>query len=310
MNSLSLVSNECHFKDIEFHIRKKLKSATKSIRICVAWINVKKYSELLLRKMEQGVTIQIICNSDFFNKKGHENIPLTLKECITYINNPVRYHLMHNKFCIIDDNILISGSYNWSDRANMHYENIIIITNDFKLNKKFKHTFFDLLYMAAQSNNYLYNIYVDKNIKTFNLGTFSNPYGCLNTVSLQTWKINISDNTYQRLSHSIDVPSFFESIDFDISPDDYPNNQDYYNNLFDNERGWISQIQDYFKNSSTQVHAIGYAVIANNHAYSEYDEEPEREIHFSWVDIRLKNALPSIISAEGELGSLWEEINY
>lgn len=36
--------------------------------------------------------------------------------------------LMHNKYCIIDGRLLITGSYNWSDNAELsNAENIIVI---------------------------------------------------------------------------------------------------------------------------------------------------------------------------------------
>lgn len=51
---------------------------------------------------------------------------------------------MHNKFCIIDSNIVITGSYNWSFKARMNDENILIIQNDNSLTKQFENNFFDL----------------------------------------------------------------------------------------------------------------------------------------------------------------------
>ena len=42
--------------------------------------------------------------------------------------------IMHNKFCVIDNQIVISGSYNWTDNAELkNAENINITENDNEL---------------------------------------------------------------------------------------------------------------------------------------------------------------------------------
>ena len=44
---------------------------------------------------------------------------------------------MHNKFCIIDFNTVITGSYNWSYKAENNFENIVINSNDTSLAEQF-----------------------------------------------------------------------------------------------------------------------------------------------------------------------------
>src|SRR5690606_5184129 len=49
--------------------------------------------------------------------------------------------LMHNKFCIIDFTTVITGSYNWSYKAESNHENIIVNYGDFTLAKQFANEF-------------------------------------------------------------------------------------------------------------------------------------------------------------------------
>ena len=44
---------------------------------------------------------------------------------------------MHNKFCVIDYNTVITGSYNWSYKAESNFENVIITSNDTTLAEQF-----------------------------------------------------------------------------------------------------------------------------------------------------------------------------
>ena len=56
---------------------------------------------------------------------------------------------MHNKFCIIDDEVLITGSFNWTYNASKSFENSIVIRNDYKLIKAYLHEFEDLKNYSA-----------------------------------------------------------------------------------------------------------------------------------------------------------------
>jgi phosphatidylserine/phosphatidylglycerophosphate/cardiolipin synthase-like enzyme len=47
---------------------------------------------------------------------------------------------MHNKFCIIDSETVINGSYNWTKKANFNKENITI-DKDRGLAKRFANEF-------------------------------------------------------------------------------------------------------------------------------------------------------------------------
>ena len=49
--------------------------------------------------------------------------------------------LMHNKFCIIDNSILIFGSYNWTKKAKSNHESITVIEEDYNLILDFNQEF-------------------------------------------------------------------------------------------------------------------------------------------------------------------------
>ena len=51
---------------------------------------------------------------------------------------------MHNKYCVIDDKIVITGSFNWSfQAANYNFENIVVIESP-EIAEKFKKQFFNI----------------------------------------------------------------------------------------------------------------------------------------------------------------------
>ena len=48
---------------------------------------------------------------------------------------------MHNKFCLIDNDTVITGSYNWTFGARYNEENILIIKNEKDVFSKFANQF-------------------------------------------------------------------------------------------------------------------------------------------------------------------------
>jgi hypothetical protein len=54
---------------------------------------------------------------------------LKYENCKLYILPTATQRLMHNKFCVIDGTWVITGSYNWSDKAETNYENVLLLEN-------------------------------------------------------------------------------------------------------------------------------------------------------------------------------------
>lgn len=48
---------------------------------------------------------------------------------------------MHNKFCITDTELVITGSYNWTFKARLNDENVIVIKNQPNVISKFSEKF-------------------------------------------------------------------------------------------------------------------------------------------------------------------------
>ena len=53
--------------------------------------------------------------------------------------------LMHDKFCIIDENIVITGSYNWTNKAEYNDESVMIIRNEVSVTSSYLNLFEKLI---------------------------------------------------------------------------------------------------------------------------------------------------------------------
>ena len=132
------MQTEAVFENIAERIQQEISNAKKSIFIAVAWFTNKNIFNELVNKARNGCTVSLIISNDNFNLNSSIDFEqlLTDKSKVYKIGNGDT-ELMHNKFCIIDYSTVITGSYNWSYKAESNFENVIITSNDTRLAEQF-----------------------------------------------------------------------------------------------------------------------------------------------------------------------------
>ena len=122
------MNTQAYFDNIAEQIVKRLQMAQQSIHIAVAWFTDASLFEILCSKSQQGIHIQLILMNDEINNFCGINYNSLVKAGgqVWKVGNE-NDNLMHNKFCIIDREIIINGSYNWTNRAKQNHESITII---------------------------------------------------------------------------------------------------------------------------------------------------------------------------------------
>ena len=115
------MKQEVHFKNIQSKISELLDTAEFDVKIAVAWFTDKHLISKLIKLAKSGVDVTIIIYDDKINNKGLFEELYNLN-CKVYLSRK----LMHNKFCVIDNDIVINGSYNWTYNAHSNNENITV----------------------------------------------------------------------------------------------------------------------------------------------------------------------------------------
>ncbi len=126
------------FNNIRKHIIEEINSANFLIWVAVAWFTDRKILKALYKKRQQGINIQIIFNDDEINKTLESNSDKKLSDYFEVYKIPVETKFenkMHNKFCIIDLKKVITGSYNWTTKAQYNKETITIIESRLQAEK-------------------------------------------------------------------------------------------------------------------------------------------------------------------------------
>ncbi len=132
------MQTEAIFENIAERIQSEISNAQKSIFIAVAWFTNKELFDELVNKANSGCTIALIISNDRINQRSKIDYEqLNINNSRVYKVGNGETELMHNKFCVIDYSTVITGSYNWSYKAENNFENIIITADDTILAEQF-----------------------------------------------------------------------------------------------------------------------------------------------------------------------------
>jgi phosphatidylserine/phosphatidylglycerophosphate/cardiolipin synthase-like enzyme len=123
--------NEVYFSpgmDCLNAINHTLQKARNHIKICVFTISDDRITENIIACHQSGIKVQVITDDDKTNDKGSDiykmhqaGVPIRTDETPNH---------MHHKFAIVDDSILITGSYNWTRSAERYNHENVLITYD------------------------------------------------------------------------------------------------------------------------------------------------------------------------------------
>ena len=143
------------------YISSALLAAEADVKIAVAWLNFNMYGRIFEILLQRRVHLEIIINDDMINAKNDSRIhDLRQRGAFIYkIKMPTLRKYMHEKFCIIDEEKVLNGSYNWSRNTNKNFENLMI-TEKCLVVKKFIYEFETIKSLGA--------MYIKKLQKTSN----------------------------------------------------------------------------------------------------------------------------------------------
>jgi tetratricopeptide (TPR) repeat protein len=191
------------FKNIAKEINLNLNSANSSIKVAIAWFTNEDLFDKLCFKLQEGLNVELLIINDLIN---NNEFGLDFQRFIDlggklYFGNPD--NLMHHKFCVIDNEILINGSYNWTYFAEFkNLENIIIHTNSQEI-QPFNFEFDKIIKELSRIEKISINI--DFNVLDFDL-TFKNILS--DDISLKSFKYeSIGDYTkaIKLAKHAMDL---------------------------------------------------------------------------------------------------------
>lgn len=151
---------QVYFQNLALIIEESLRQARQEILIAVCWLSHPGIFETILAQCRRGIQVTLIVNYDQLNIQ-----PEGKPDFQAFIRAGGRFYgytqpeLMHHKFCIIDRQFLLNGSFNWT--LNNNRENIVV-TQQAELVQAFLREFEALLAAARYFKQIDYGL-----VKTF-----------------------------------------------------------------------------------------------------------------------------------------------
>lgn len=140
------MESQAYFTGIRAKIIEHLLAATNSVMVAVAWLTDRELFDELVACQRRGVPVSLAVLDVPINRKSS-----IAWERLTALGGKLcwipesRAGSLHHKFCLIDGDTVINGSFNWTNRASNADENIIVMQGDLELAAQFLEAFNGLL---------------------------------------------------------------------------------------------------------------------------------------------------------------------
>lgn len=119
-----------YFKGLKPLVLEQLQAAKASIQIAVAWFTDQDVLDILVEKRQQGIQVQVLISNDRKNFEEAYSLDFTKLQQIGGILIVVETSFMHHKFCIVDQQVLLTGSANYTYSGFYKNNESIIITDE------------------------------------------------------------------------------------------------------------------------------------------------------------------------------------
>ncbi|CAG5085405.1 Oidioi.mRNA.OKI2018_I69.PAR.g10885.t1.cds [Oikopleura dioica] len=117
----------CHDRDAPLaRLVRTIQNAKRTIDLALFEITSEELTQAILDKLKEGVRVRLIIDSEYMMTTGSKLGKITSAGC-EFIHDHT-HGLFHHKFAIIDSQLVISGSMNWTRQAAIgNYENVLLI---------------------------------------------------------------------------------------------------------------------------------------------------------------------------------------
>ncbi|MEI7961449.1 MAG: phospholipase D-like domain-containing protein, partial [archaeon] len=129
---------------------KKINLANKSLFIAIYSFTNDAIADAVIKAKQRGVDVKVIFDYDQSKIKESDDELLSQNGVLVAMKNGAGY--MHNKYSVIDGNIVATGSFNYSENANTRNEENLVFIDSSDLAKKFTTNFNDIWASSDEVN--------------------------------------------------------------------------------------------------------------------------------------------------------------
>lgn len=136
---------QAYFSNIRNIILNEIYRSENDISIAVAWFTQRDLFNAIIDALDRGVKVSLILINDIINcnEQGLDfSLYLQKGGKLCFVDS--RKVLMHNKFCLFDGRLLITGSYNWTYAAEQRNAENILTTDESAVCSDYMNYFYSL----------------------------------------------------------------------------------------------------------------------------------------------------------------------
>ena len=106
-------------------ILEQIEAARSSLKICVFTISDDRITRAILLAYRSGIKVKIVTDNEKLFDQGSDIRQLAQAGIPVRVDNTANH--MHHKFAIADNEVVVTGSYNWTRSAALYnHENIVV----------------------------------------------------------------------------------------------------------------------------------------------------------------------------------------
>lgn len=131
----------------------RIDDAKSSVYIAMYFFTSRPIAQALVKAKDRGVDVKVCLDKEQPAYEYSKSEYLRNKEINTRLVGGSG--IMHHKFCVIDEHMVITGSYNWTARADLENDESLVVINSREIVKKFLKEF-NQLWQGEKIDTYKY----------------------------------------------------------------------------------------------------------------------------------------------------------
>ena len=109
----------------EKYLVEMLRTCKKSLNIAIFSITRDNFAKAIIEVYKRGIKVRVIADDECVKNYGSDIYKLASNDIPCKTDNSAQFH-MHNKYAIIDESVIVTGSFNWTTQAiNNNQENLL-----------------------------------------------------------------------------------------------------------------------------------------------------------------------------------------
>jgi len=109
----------------EKYLIEMIRTCMKSLNVAIFSLTRDNFAKAIIEVFKKGVNVRVIADDECVKNYGSDVYKLAAAGIPCKTDSSAQYH-MHNKYAIIDESVIITGSFNWTTQAiNNNQENLL-----------------------------------------------------------------------------------------------------------------------------------------------------------------------------------------